>query len=275
MDTIDTAKLPAWVGCILAPNPSLMTGPGTNTFLVSGPPGGCVVIDPGPAIESHLVAIAAAAKAHGGLNAILITHGHPDHVEGAARLRELTGARIYAWSRDGSPDADESLTDGQTITVAGRTLRALHTPGHRFDHLSFLLEDASAIFAGDLVAGTGTVVIAPPEGDLADYMASLQRLLALDPRLILPAHGPLIEQPRALLEHYIQHRNEREAQVIAGLAEGPCTVDALVAAIYSDVDPALHPMAALSITAHLQKLKREGRVTRSTGDSGAEMWQLR
>lgn len=275
MDTIDTAKLPAWVGCILAPNPSMMTGPGTNTFLVSGPLGGCVVIDPGPAIESHLVAIAAAATAHGGLNAILITHGHPDHVEGAARLRALTGARIYAWSRAGSPDADASLANGQTITVAGRTLRALHTPGHRFDHLSFLLEDASAIFAGDLVAGTGTVVIAPPEGDLADYMASLQRLLALDPRLILPAHGPLIEQPRALLEHYIQHRNEREAQVIAGLAEGPRTVEALVAAIYADVDPALHPMAALSVTAHLQKLEHDGRVVRSTGDSGAEMWQLR
>lgn len=275
MDTIDTAKLPAWVGCILAPNPSMMTGPGTNTFLVSGAPGGCVVIDPGPAIESHLTTIAAAATAHGGLNAILITHGHPDHVEGAARLRALTGARIYAWSREGSPDADESLTDGQTITVAGRAVRALHTPGHRFDHVCFLLEDAGAIFAGDLVAGTGTVVIAPPEGDLADYMASLHRLLALDLRLILPAHGPLIEQPHMLLEHYIKHRNEREAQVVAGLTHGLHMVDALVAVIYADVDPALHPAAALSVTAHLQKLEREGRVTRSTGDSGAETWQLR
>src|SRR5579859_7689026 len=112
MDTIDTTKLPAWVGCILAPNPSMMTGPGTNTFLVSGRSGGCVVIDPGPAIESHLGTIATAATAHGGLSAILITHGHPDHVEGAARLRSLTGAPIYAWSREGSPDADRSLSDG-------------------------------------------------------------------------------------------------------------------------------------------------------------------
>ena len=264
------------VELILAPNPSLLTGPGTNTYLIASDDGngGCVVIDPGPEDEGHLTKIAEMAEVHGGLNAILITHGHPDHVEGAARLRELTGAPVLAWSRAGSPQADALLADEQVFLVGERQVRALYTPGHRFDHLCFLLEDAGALFAGDLVAGVGTVVIAPPEGNLAEYMASLRRLLALDPRIILPAHGPEIDEPRALLEQYIAHRNEREAQVLAGLAGGPVTVDALVASIYADVDPRLHPMAALSVTAHLLKLEREGRVARATDVAGTERWRL-
>lgn len=262
-------NLPGGVQCVLAPNPSLMTGPGTNTFLITAPGAPCVVIDPGPAIETHLAAIVVAAAPYGGVERILITHGHPDHVEGAPRLRELTGAPVLAWSREGSPAADTIIADGEVLRVGERSVRALHTPGHRFDHHSFLLEDAGAIFAGDLVAGTGTVVIAPPEGDLLDYMASLQRLLALDLRMILPAHGPTIEEPRALLEQYIAHRHDRERQVLAGLAGGPGTVGALVEGIYTDVDPRLHPVAALSVTAHLHKLEREGRVARD-----GERWQL-
>ncbi|WIG58683.1 MAG: MBL-fold metallo-hydrolase superfamily [Ktedonobacterales bacterium] len=268
--------LPNGVELILAPNPSLLTGPGTNTYLIAAGEGhgGCVVIDPGPEDAGHLTKIAEMAEARGGLNAILITHGHPDHVEGAARLRELTGAPVLAWSRAGSPQADALLADEQVFLIGGRQVRALHTPGHRFDHLCFLLEDAGALFAGDLVAGVGTVVIAPPEGDLAEYMASLRRLLALELRVILPAHGPQIDEPRTLLEQYIAHRNEREAQVLAGLAAGPVTVDALVASIYADVDPRLHPMAALSLTAHLLKLEREGRVAREADATGTERWRL-
>jgi glyoxylase-like metal-dependent hydrolase (beta-lactamase superfamily II) len=181
-------------------------------------------------------------------------------MEGAARLRELCGAPILAWSRDGVPVADRLLADGEILRLGDRSLLAIYTPGHRFDHLSFILEESRAVFAGDLVAGVGTVVIAPPEGNLAQYMASLQRLLDLDPRVILPAHGPVIADPRALLLEYIAHRQERERQVLAGLASGPATVDTLVASIYADVDPALHPMAALSLTAHLYKLESEGRV---------------
>lgn len=260
---------------VLAPNPSLMTGPGTNSFIVTSATGGCAVIDPGPDIVSHLDALADLAATHGGAQAILITHGHPDHMEGAAGLRERTGAPILAWSREGVPVADQTLQDDEVLELGERTLRVIYTPGHRFDHVCFLLEDARALFAGDLVAGVGTVVIAPPEGDLLDYMASLRRLLALDLNVILPAHGPEIDAPRALLEHYLAHREERERQVLDGLAAGPATIPMLVARIYTDVDPQLHPVAALSVEAHLLKLEREDRVAREGAIPAEAVWRLR
>jgi glyoxylase-like metal-dependent hydrolase (beta-lactamase superfamily II) len=269
-----SVSLPPGVTAILAPNPSPLTGAGTTTYVVGGA-AGCVVIDPGPAMEPHLEAVADQMAAHGGARAILVTHGHPDHADGAARLRELTGGtRVLAWSREGVPGADATLADGAEIDLdappSALRLIALHTPGHRFDHLCFLRQNDGVLFAGDLVAGSGTVVIAPPEGDLADYLASLRRLLALDLSLILPAHGPPISSPRALLEGYIQHRLEREAQVIGGLAAGDRDVARLVARIYAGVDPELHALAAQTVTAHLLKLEREGRVVRA-GDG----WRLR
>ncbi len=269
-------SLPDGVELLLAPNPSLMTGPGTNTFLVADAGGaGGVVIDPGPDDEGHLARIVEAAERHGGLHAILITHGHPDHVEGAEHLRALTGAPVLAFSPEGVPQADAALADDQVLLVGDRAIRALHTPGHRFDHLSFLLEDSGALFAGDLVAGVGTVVIIPPEGDLLDYLTSLRRLRALDLRQILPAHGPEIADPAVLLDEYLAHRQMREDQILAGLTHGPRPIAALVAAIYADVDPRLHPMAAKSVTAHLLKLEREGRAAREGRGEGAdETWHV-
>ncbi|HZC07660.1 MAG TPA: MBL fold metallo-hydrolase [Ktedonobacterales bacterium] len=261
-------SLPEGVSVILAPNPSPMTLQGTNTYIVAGSEG-CVVIDPGPEIESHLAAVAAAAREHGGARALLVTHGHPDHVAGAARLRALTGAPVWAYSREGTPVADATLADNALVHLGDRQLRALFTPGHRYDHLCFLLEGAGTIFAGDLVAGAGTVVIAPPEGDLNDYLASLRRLLTLDPhdtRLLAPGHGPAREDTRALLEGYIAHREQRERQLLTALNDGDSPqgqrVSDLVARIYTDVAPEMWPVAAYSTLAGLLKLEREGRAER-------------
>ncbi len=264
--------LPPGVSSILAPNPSLMTGPGTNSFVIHEPDNTAVVIDPGPNIDEHLRRIV--QEAGGKVSAVLITHGHPDHAEGAVRLRELTGAPILAWSREGMPYVDELLADGELIKVGSRRLQVLHTPGHRFDHLCFLLGDREAVFAGDLLAGSGTVVIAPPEGNLTDYLTSLQRLIEVDPKIIFPGHGPTITDPRERLRDYVSHRYEREQQVLSRLAEGPAALDALVEHIYADVDPGLHAMAALSLTAHLYKLETEGRVARPRGSGSSGPWNL-
>ena len=274
-DAADYGPLPAGVARILAPNPSVMTGPGTNTFLVADEAAGAVVvIDPGPDIPDHLRRIAAEVGKRGKARAILVTHGHPDHAEGADALRDLLGVPVYAWSREGVPAMDIALADDEVVAVGGRRLRALYTPGHRFDHLCLLLEDSAALFAGDLIAGEGTVVIAPPEGDLLDYMASLRRLRALHLRLILPAHGPLLDQPLAVLDYYITHRDEREQQVLAALAAGPRPIMDLTRVVYAEVNPELHPLAAQSLLAHLQKLERERRVYRETDAAGNEQWSL-
>ncbi len=268
-----TPALPEYVKPILAPNPSLMTGPGTTSFLIGSAADGAVVIDPGPDHEKHLKRLAEEARAWGGLRSILITHGHADHNEGARSLAALTGAPILAWSREGTPSADQELRDGQVIDCGPDRLQVLYTPGHRFDHVCFLLEKAHLLFAGDLVAGVGTVVILPPEGNIGDYLASLRRLLALDLALILPAHGPAVTEPRARLQEYIDHRLLREQQILEAMQSGLERIPDMVQRIYADVDPRLHGFAGESVRAHLLKLESEGCVKQEDGDGGT-IWRL-
>jgi glyoxylase-like metal-dependent hydrolase (beta-lactamase superfamily II) len=187
----------------------------------------------------------------------------------------MTKAPVLAWERGDIAGVDTGLADGDVVPFGERLVQVLHTPGHRFDHLCFQLPDAQVLFAGDLVAGVGTVVIAPPEGDLADYLQSLERLLALPLRQLLPAHGPPVDEPHALLQAYIDHRLEREAQVLAALDDGIGLIEAMVARIYADVDLALHPLAAQTLQAHLLKLEREGQVMRIAGEPGQEGWRRR
>jgi len=264
--------MPSLYTIILAPNPSIMTGPGTNSIILGGQPGGTVVIDPADESSDHLDALIKEGERRGGIQNILITHGHPDHVGGAAALRERLHIPILAYNRRGVSIADEELADGATLPVGDDTLRAIHTPGHRFDHLCFYLERQRILFAGDLISGITTNVIAPPDGDMFDYMHSLQRLQFLDIATIVPGHGPNIADAQAKITEYINHRRLREQQILQVLETLPrgSTILEMVPAIYTDVDPKLHPIAAWSVEAHLLKLEKEGLVER-IGDKG---WAL-
>lgn len=256
---------------ILAPNPSIMTGPGTNTIVLGSGIQGASVIDPAVNDAAYLDAIVRAGAERGGIQRILITHGHPDHIGGAVALRDRLGVHIYAFSRQGVPVADEEISDGTTFPAEDDTLQALYTPGHRFDHLSFLLEKQRTLFAGDLISGITTNVIAPPEGDMLDYIDSLKRLQEIEISEIVPAHGPAISDAQAKIAEYIAHRMLREQQVMQALEVLPpgVTIPEMVQQIYVDVNPNLYPLAARSVEAHLLKLEREGLVERLNGGGWA------
>lgn len=257
--------------CVLAPNPSPMTLDGTNTWLLAEPDSDlAVVVDPGPLDESHLAAVVGAAEQAGKRVALtLLTHGHPDHAEGAARFAELTGTRVRALD-PALRLGEEGLAEGDTVTAGGLELRVVATPGHTADSLSFLLPADAAVLTGDTVLGRGTTVVAHPDGELGAYLDSLDRLHALAERheadRIWPGHGPVIDDALGVLDHYIAHRHERLDQVRAALdqlAASPhpegIAEDELprrvVEIVYTDVDPVLWGAAELSVRAQLAYLR--------------------
>jgi len=239
---------------VLAPNPGPFTLQGTNTWIVGARPS--LVIDPGPDDPEHVREVHRESEPVG---AILLTHHHPDHAPGAALLADRSGAPVLAYR----PMANERKLAGGAIVPGGDAiLRAVHTPGHTPDHLVFFERESGALFTGDAVLGQGTSMIDPPEGDMAAYMRSLSIMLSLAPRVIFPGHGPAVWSAVEKLREYVDHRKDREKQVLAELEEGPRTAEELVPGIYSDYPQELYPAAARSVLAHLLKLAREGRVTR-------------
>src|SRR5262249_45980995 len=200
---------------------------------------------------------------------VVLTHRHRDHMGGVPDLRRLyprlpVGKLVV--NDPSLPVPMERLAEGSVIRAGGVTLHALHTPGHASDHLCYYLEEERALFTGDLILGGSTTVIPPDDGDLGDYLASLRRVLALDVQRIYPAHGPVLEPARPVIEGYIAHRLDRETQILQALTAGVETAAEIVARVYREVSASLHPVARLSVLSHLAKLEREGRVVRGPGD---------
>ncbi|MCW2680756.1 MAG: putative hydrolase [Frankiales bacterium] len=236
-------------GVVLAPNPGPMTLDGTNTWVLRDPSSeSCVVVDPGPLTESHLQEVAA----QGPVEVVLLTHGHADHSEGARRFAELTGAPVRALD-PAHRLGDEGLGAGDVVAAAGIELRALATPGHSSDSLSFVLPDA--VLTGDTVLGRGTTVVAHPDGVLADYLDSLRRLRELGDLTVLPGHGPELASAGVAAEQYLAHREARLGQVRAAVEAGATTAEQVVEVVYADVDRALWPAATMSVLAQLAYLR--------------------
>lgn len=265
---------------VLARNPSPFTFTGTGTYVVGH--GTVAIIDPGPADPAHLDAVAAAV-AHETVSHLLITHTHMDHSPGAAPLKARLGGEITGCAplmlRDDGPRADAGfdpsyapdrvLADGEAVRGPGWTLRAVHTPGHTSNHLCFALEEEAALFSGDHVMGWSTTVVAPPDGDMAAYMASLHKLMGRADTRYYPTHGAPVDEPQRLVKGMIAHRRQRETQILAALAQGPRTIPTMVEQMYAAIDQRLWGAAGRSVLAHLIDLEARGRVARS-----GEGWEV-
>lgn len=261
MEAPQPERLSPLVQRLRAPNPGPMTLTGTNSYIVGQGPD-YIVIDPGPDIDSHVQSLAGAVRRAGGvIKLILVTHSHPDHYPGALDLSRLVGAPIAAYTGAAFPHPI-NLEDGQSVAAGGATLTAIFTPGHAADHLCFFLAEEKALFTGDNILGTGTTVVAPPKGDMADYLASL-RLLDTGwshAAVIYGGHGPEIKNPAAKIKEYLAHRLARQQQLMTALAAGESTIAQLVERIYQDVDRRLWPAAARQVLAYLLMLEQEGTI---------------
>jgi ribonuclease/clavin/mitogillin len=265
----DFARHSDRVATVLGHNPSPFTGPGTNTWLI-GTGARPILLDTGQGVPiwAELLDTALKELFHtDGIDRMVLTHAHVDHIGGVNQVREKYGEMDVLKMRWPGHDAAAGggivAIDGDAVVEAdGVTLRAIHTPGHAPDHLCYYLEEEKALFTGDVVLGAGTTVIPDDTGDLGQYMDSLRRLLQLDLETIYPAHGPVIRKPREKIHEYISHRELREQQILGALADGhPLEVMAIVKKIYTDVPEYLHQAAASSVRSHLKKLRNEGRVT--------------
>jgi glyoxylase-like metal-dependent hydrolase (beta-lactamase superfamily II) len=271
------------VARLIAPNPGIMTGPGTNTYLLGD--SRVALIDPGPDDDDHLAALLQAAGDR--LRWILVTHTHVDHSPLARRLHELTGAAVLGFgpapanvagldAHDTEFAPDRLLLDGERLDTGELAIDAVYTPGHASNHLCFELAGTGLLFSGDHVMSGSTVVIGPPDGDMAQYLESLERVRRRSSKRIAPGHGDVIEDPAAVLDGYLRHRLEREAQVLAGLRAAPAAgvnPEQLVEVIYTDVPAELHPVARYSVWAHLRKLAGEGRAVSAEPDDITAPWQ--
>jgi glyoxylase-like metal-dependent hydrolase (beta-lactamase superfamily II) len=266
---------------VVAENPGPFTFTGTGTYIVGH--GEVAVIDPGPDLPAHLEAILAATAGER-ITHILITHHHSDHSPLAAPLKAATGAVVYGCPLAAPPveetgavrmeadhDAgfapDVNVCAGGEIAGPGWTLEAIPTPGHTSNHITYALKEENAAFTGDHVMGWSTTVIAPPDGDMTDYMESLERIRARGFASLWPTHGPPVREPAPFLAAYVAHRRQREAQILSALAHGPARIADLVPRLYADVDPRLHPAAARSMLAHMIDLSRRGLI-RTDGEPG-------
>ena len=266
-----TARLNPLVRRILAPNAGPFTGPGTNTYLVGNKY--VAVIDPGPAIEKHIDAIV--DEAGEAIRWILVTHTHVDHSPAALLLKErlpqdveLIGmpSNAEGFSHDGDFEPDVLFVHDQQLSTEEFSLTALHTPGHASNHLCFYLESQRLLFSGDHIMEGSTVVIAPPDGNMLNYLASLELLQNYDLAAIAPAHGHVIDNPHEIVAHTISHRLARESKVVLGLQSNPgVDLPALTAVVYDDVPVFMHPAAQQSLLAHLLKLKHEAAVVEEQG----------